>query len=218
MTRVFKFNSSVLFAVLTTVISSLAVATDIAVVGLFKDQAVVRFDQGLHTLKVGQTNEAGLVLLAVESSGARIRYKNETRLYPVVRDYSGGYQTRKQAQATLRLNERGQYLSPGSINGQSVNFQLDTGANLVALSATEAQRLGIDYLTGQAGMAETAQGRVNIWVVTLTRVKIGELELSNVPAAIIEGNYPAHVLLGMSFLTRVKIQENQGLITLVQKM
>ncbi len=191
---------------------------DLSVVGLFKDQAVVRYDQALYTLKVGQRHESGLQLLAVESDGARIAYQNETRLYPIARDFSRGYQTPKQTLATLRLNERGQYLAPGSINGRPANFQLDTGANIVALSQADAERLGIDYLEAEQAMADTAQGRVNIWRVVLERVKIGELELNNVQGAIVEGNYPNYVLLGMSFLSRVNMREHQGVMTLAKKL
>lgn len=191
---------------------------DLAVVGLFKDQAVVRYEQALYTLKVGQRHESGLQLQAVESGGARITYQNETRLYPIVRDFSRGYQAPKQTLATLRMNELGQYVTPGSINGQGVSFQLDTGANVVALSQTEADRLGLDYLEAEQAVADTAQGRVNIWRLSLNKVKIGELELSNVQGAIVEGRYPTYILLGMSFLSRVKMQEDQGVITLVKKM
>lgn len=213
----FGFKGALLGMALVLPVSVLGEG-DLAVVGLFKDQAVVRYEQALYTLKVGQRHESGLQLQAVESGGARITYQNETRLYPIVRDFSRGYQAPKQTLATLRMNELGQYVTPGSINGQGVSFQLDTGANVVALSQTEADRLGLDYLEAEQAVADTAQGRVNIWRLSLNKVKIGELELSNVQGAIVEGRYPTYILLGMSFLSRVKMQEDQGVITLVKKM
>ena len=134
------------------------------------------------------------------------------------RDYSGGYKKRTQAQASISLSDRGQYLTAGSINGRPVDLLLDTGANTMALSAYRASSLGIDYKwTGQPTMVVTAQGNARAWQVVLNKVKVGDIEQHQVPAVVIEGRFPVHVLLGMSFLSSVKMSENQGVITLVQK-
>ena len=48
------------------------------------------------------------------------------------------------------------YLTPGSINGFSVDFLVDTGASAIALNAPTAKRLGIDYVKGEVIGVKTA--------------------------------------------------------------
>ena len=55
---------------------------------------------------------------------------------------------------------------------------------------------------------------VAAWSVTLRSVDVGGIAVNNVPATVVEGNYPAMVLLGMTYLRHVKIEENQGILTL----
>ena len=43
-----------------------------------------------------------------------------------------------------------------------------------------------------------------------------KIKAHNVQAAVITGTYPLEILLGMSFLKQVSIQENAGVMTLVQ--
>ena len=203
-----------LFAVVS---SSLVMAANISVVGLFKNQAVVRFGSQLQTLKVGESHASGLRLISVSRAGAEIEYQGELAHYAMGRDYSGGYRARTQAQAVISLSGRGQYLTAGSINGRSVDFLLDTGATSLAMSSNQAKALGIDYKwTGRPSMVTTAQGQAKAWAVTLNKVKVGDIEQAQVSAVVIEGRFPLNVLLGMSFLSRIKMTENQGVITLLQ--
>jgi aspartyl protease family protein len=48
-------------------------------------------------------------------------------------------------------------------------------------------------------------------------VKVGGLEVLGVEGAVIEGDAPVEVLLGMSFLNRVKWREDQGVLLLESK-
>lgn len=196
---------------------SVLVAGNISVVGIFENQAVVRFGTQLQTLKVGEPNASGIQLISVSRAGAEIAYQGQVRHYPMGRDYSGGYRARTQAQAVISLSSRGQYLTAGSINGRPVEFLLDTGATSMAMSSYQAKSLGIDYKwTGQPSIVVTAQGRAKAWRVILKKVKVGDIEQNQVDAVVIDGQFPVHVLLGMSFLSQVKMTENQGVITLLQ--
>ncbi|WP_428634868.1 retropepsin-like aspartic protease family protein, partial [Sedimenticola sp.] len=53
--------------------------------------------------------------------------------------------------------------------------------------------------------------------VTLDEVQVGELALQNVEAVVVEGNSPHRVLLGMSFLSRVKMEHKGALMVLQRK-
>ncbi|MNR56009.1 hypothetical protein D3C85_1764960 [compost metagenome] len=65
--------------------------------------------------------------------------------------------------------------------------------------------------------ASTAAGTVNAWRVTFDRVKVGGIEVLGVEGAVIEGEAPVEVLLGMSFLNRVRWREEQGVLMLESK-
>ena len=49
----------------------------------------------------------------------------------------------------------------------------------------------------------------------LDRVRVGEIELHQVEAVVLEGSLPQQVLLGMSFLKRIRM-ENQGTMLLLR--
>jgi aspartyl protease family protein len=63
----------------------------------------------------------------------------------------------------------------------------------------------------------TASGVERAWGVNLDSVKVGELELRNVGAVVLDGNQPAKVLLGMSYLGRLEMANSGSLMTLRKK-
>ena len=111
----------------------------------------------------------------------------------------------------------GQYRIRGAINNRYVDFLIDTGASVVALSSAAAESLGIDYASGQRGAVQTAQGNAESYFLTLDRITVAGLTAHNVQAAVINGHYPVDILLGMSFLRQVSMSENAGVMKLVQK-
>ena len=62
----------------------------------------------------------------------------------------------------------------------------------------------------------TAQGQANSYLVELDSVTVGGIETHHVRAAVIPGNYPVEVLLGMSFLHKVKMEQQAGVLVLKQ--
>ena len=84
---------------------------------------------------------------------------------------------------------------------------VDTGATLVAMGRDEAQRLGLDLSSATQGMTQTANGPTPILLVTLDSVRVGEVRVSNVAAAIVPQAMP-YLLLGNSFLSRFQMQRH----------
>ena len=105
----------------------------------------------------------------------------------------------------------------GSINGLSVRFLVDTGATSIALSTDEARRLGINYLSGVRAQGSTASGTVPIYRVRLDNVRVGDITLNNVEAAILEGSGLKIALLGMSFLNRTAMKRDGDTLTLTRR-
>ncbi len=196
----------------------LAEAPHIIVVGLFKDTAVVKINGQQQLLKVGQRSQEGVLLVSANSKQATLEYKEHTQVFPLGQDIGQGFAAKESSQAIIRMTPHGQYLTAGSINSLPVTFLVDTGATSVAMSTGVAKRLGLDFrLTGVRGSAHTAGGVVASWQVTLDKVKVGDILLRNIRAIVLEQGGMHEVLLGMTFLSRVEMRENKGVMYLKQK-
>lgn len=104
----------------------------------------------------------------------------------------------------------GHYHLTLSVNGQPLDFVVDTGASQIVLSREDAVRVGIDpgslaYL----GSAQTANGVVRTANVTLDTVRLGEMTDRSVPAVVNDGQMDAS-LLGMSYLRQFERIEIEG--------
>jgi aspartyl protease family protein len=106
------------------------------------------------------------------------------------------------------------YQVAGTINGRSVQFLVDTGATTVAMNDATARGLGIDYRAGERSLVETASGIVEAFAVNLTEVAVGGIRVPNVRAMVIRGAQPSRVLLGMTFLSRTRIEHVQDALVL----
>jgi aspartyl protease family protein len=113
----------------------------------------------------------------------------------------------------LTAGPGGHFITDGSINGQAVSFMVDTGATVVALSQADAARIGLDLRSGRASLSSTANGTVPVVEVTLTSVRVGGIEISNVKAVVMPAQMP-HVLLGNSFLTRFQMRRDNDVLRL----
>ena len=193
-------------------------AADVALVGLIGAKAIVVIDGGApRTLAPGQKTAEGVLLLGTEKDAASFDIDGrKTTLRMGGRAYSAPTSPGKQ-RVTLNADARGHFVTTGSINGGSVRFLVDTGATFVSLPAAEAQRLGIDYLRGQRGSMQTANGVIAAYRVRLDSVRIGDIEVNNVDA-VVSGNGALSVtLLGMSFLNRMQMQRDGQSMTLIKR-
>ena len=139
----------------------------------------------------------------LEVNGQRARYKMGGA---ISLQFNEPTTTSKQIYA----DQRGMFHTVGSINGYTVNFLVDTGATTIAMNANQARRLGLDFrLQGELTQAQTASGVARAYYLKLDIVKVGDISQRNVDALVIDGTHPREVLLGMSFLNRLKV-EKQG--------
>lgn len=196
-----------MLAVVLAVSIGTAQAATIDVVGIFPGKAVVAIDHGApRSIAVGDT-VAGFKLVAVGSDSATFLVDGRRQTIPMG-SYLAGPPDRGRATATIGQDGSGHYLANGSINGASTRFLVDTGATLVVLSARDADRLAIQYKQAPRAVATTANGTVPYRVVKLDRIKVGDVELTNVEAGVMEGGYDGPPLLGMSFLSRTEVSRD----------
>ncbi|AMD01441.1 MULTISPECIES: retropepsin-like aspartic protease family protein [Halomonas] len=104
----------------------------------------------------------------------------------------------------LERNRSGHFMATGRINGEPVEFLLDTGATYVAVPADLAGRLGLER-TGSAWF-NTANGRVRGDLTMLNEVSLGGFTADQVRGSISPGLDGDVALLGMSFLNRFDIE------------
>ena len=91
------------------------------------------------------------------------------------------------------------------------------GATTIALSSGDATRLGIDYRKGRPGMMGTANGVATAYALKLDTVRVGDIVLNNVDAAVLEGNPMPFALLGMSFLNRMEMKREGQTMVLIRR-
>jgi aspartyl protease family protein len=93
---------------------------------------------------------------------------------------------------------------------------VDTGASLISMGVSDARRIGLNYLQGQPGLSNTANGVVQVYRVKLDTVRLGDITLNNVDA-VVHGSDMPWVLLGMSFLNRVQMSRAGDELKLVKR-
>ncbi len=196
-----------------------AFATDVNVIGLFSNKAVVVINRGSpRTLSVGDTTAEGVKLISADRNAAVMEIDGRRQTLEMGQHFAtSASRNTGGGTVTLSSNSQGHYITDGQVNGQHVRFLVDTGATLVSLSVADARRMGIDYLSGQRGYSLVADGRkVASYRVKLDSVTLGDITIFGVEASIGEGDIGA-ALLGMSFLSRTEMRREGQVLTLTKR-
>jgi aspartyl protease family protein len=128
---------------------------------------------------------------------------------------SGGA-TPTSSRVVLTAGNGGHFFALGQINGKSAQMVVDTGATAVSLSTAEAQRMGINYTSGQPVQMSTANGVIPGWTIKLGAVKVGDVVVHGVDAIVSAGSMP-YVLLGNSFLTHFQMTRTNDQMVLEKR-
>ena len=194
-----------------------AAAANVSLIGVVPGKAaVLAVDGGNPKLvKIGQSWK-GIRVIAVDKQHAVVEIDGAERRLPLGQHYRSGATTTDRQKVVLAADPRGHFVVDGAVNGGRVRFILDTGATVVALPGADAARLGIDYRKGRAGRIDTANGPTLAWGVQLDTVKVGDIELRNVEAVVVESGLEI-ALLGMTFLNRVEMTRDGSTMTLIRR-
>jgi len=191
--------------------------TQIEVQALMPGMVVLMIDGNRATLKTGDKSQ-GVKLISSTTKTAVLEVNGEKKNYQLGTTISTNFKPREFITERVVFDDHGMFRSYGSINGQSVNFLIDTGATTVAMSAKEARKLGIQYrIDGIPTTARTASGIAEAWSVQLKSVRLGKLLEHNVRGLVIDGDYPGQVLLGMTFLNRMKVEKEGNIMKITRK-
>jgi aspartyl protease family protein len=118
---------------------------------------------------------------------------------------SAGHADDQPRETVLERSDGGHFYANVEVNGQLVRFLVDTGASGVALTESDAERIGIDFDRGayeQVGIG--ASGPIRGKFVTLDKVSLDGKAAHDVEGAILEGSDIS--LLGQNYLGRFSIE------------
>jgi len=111
-------------------------------------------------------------------------------------------------------NDQGHVVIDAAVNGSSMQLLVDTGASLVTLTPADARAAGITSRELVFNhRVSTANGLARMASVRLREIRVGQLSIYDVPAAVLENLNIS--LLGMSFLSRLQSYEmREGKLTI----
>jgi aspartyl protease family protein len=106
---------------------------------------------------------------------------------------------------SIPRDARGHFQTDGRIDGQRVNFMVDTGASLVALNEKSAARFGLrpsrsDY----NATVTTANGTIKAARAQIAMIELDGVMVRDVDAMVLPDEALSENLLGLSFLSKLK--------------
>lgn len=105
--------------------------------------------------------------------------------------------------AAVVMGPDGHYWAEADVDGTRVRFLVDTGATAVALTPTDARRLGLDLdHLNFSQVVRTASGEAHAAPVELDYVAVAGARVDKVQALVLDQGLPTS-LLGMTYLGRL---------------
>ena len=211
-------KSLVVVAQLLAAAAGAHAASSVMLTGTIGSRAILIVDGAPpKTVAVGETFQ-GVRLVSlqaeqavVELEGKRVNLRMDT---PV--SIGGGTGTGGGSRIVLPADSRGHFMTQGAINGRPVTFMLDTGATSIAMSAADAQRIGLDYSKGQRVQMSTANGVASGYKLRLQSVRVGDVEVYDIDAIVSPQPMP-FVLLGNSFINRFSMRRDADQMVLEKR-
>jgi aspartyl protease family protein len=106
---------------------------------------------------------------------------------------------------SIARDARGHFQTDGRIDGQRIDFMVDTGASVIALNEKSAARFGLRPSRGDYNATvSTANGTIKAARTQLAMVEIGGLVVHDVDAMVLPDEALSENLLGLSFLSKLK--------------
>jgi aspartyl protease family protein len=106
---------------------------------------------------------------------------------------------------SIPRDARGHFQTRGSIDGQRIDFMVDTGASLVALNEKSAARFGLRPSRSEYNATvTTANGTIKAARTHLAMIELDGLAVRDVDAMVLPDEALSENLLGLSFLSKLK--------------
>ena len=166
-------------------------------------------DRTLRTMRAGERTPEGVALLAATTDDATLVVDGREMVLRLGE--------RSDGKVTLFADRDRRFRARVQVNGTSAIGLIDTGAEAVTIGRRLAAELGLDYASGRRAKLNTVVGQVPGFLVTLGSVKIGPIEVANVPGVVADSDAPEFglVLVGATFLSRVQLEQHGNRLTLI---
>ena len=106
---------------------------------------------------------------------------------------------------SIPRDARGHFQTDARIDGQRIDFMVDTGASVVALNETSAARFGLRPSRGEYNATvTTANGTIKAARAHIAMMDVGGLIVRDVEAMVLPDEALSENLLGLSFLSKLK--------------
>jgi aspartyl protease family protein len=106
---------------------------------------------------------------------------------------------------SIPRDARGHFQTNGRIDGQRVDFMVDTGASVVALNEKSAARFGLRPSRSEYNATvSTANGTIKAARTRIAMIELGGLIVRDVDAMVLPDEALSENLLGLSFLSKLK--------------
>lgn len=118
------------------------------------------------------------------------------------------------AEVILSPSPNGNFYVKGQINGQDVIFVVDTGATAVSIPDRLRWKLGLTR--GRYLQSATANGIAGMYEAQVKHISVGPLRFKDVTAVLYPNAPDDTVLLGMTALRNVRMEQQNGRMVLQQ--
>jgi aspartyl protease family protein len=157
-------------------------------------------------LFIGMMMPAGQPVPAVDQPNSNLILTPQTKATPdtgsAIKPH--GYET------ILPRHEDGHFYADAMVNGQPVHFLVDTGASMIALTASDAQKIGMNFSPSEFEVVgRGASGDVLGKEVTFHHVTLDNKEAWDLHGAVLADGLGVS-LLGQNFLAQVGTVEIKG--------
>jgi aspartyl protease family protein len=186
-------------------------ATSVYVMSVGYGDAQVRInDRSLYVLRIGEVSPEGVKLIDVQNVVAVLQVDGRVMNMRIGQSTS--------TQTVLTADGQGHFFTTVLINGVPVRGVIDTGATHISLGVADAQRMGLNYQQGQHGVSQTANGLINVYLVNIPHVQVGDIALSNITGSVrVDATaQQTPVLIGMSFLRHVDLRRSGNTMLLIR--
>ncbi|MCA0892774.1 retropepsin-like aspartic protease family protein [Microbulbifer agarilyticus] len=198
----------------TLLVPVIAGAQEVRLQAIFGTSAMFEVNGKQRLLKSGKTSPEGVTLVSVTSEYALVRIDGREQKLTLAAPVAANYAEAQRAEVRLNPDSRGHYSTTAWINGRRVNVMVDTGATSIAFNYPTAKSLGLDLSRARPMTVSTASGVEKAYRLQLASVTIGGITVHNVEATVLGSDFPSVTLLGNSFLSRVDMQQQDGLLLL----
>jgi aspartyl protease family protein len=197
-----------------------AAAQSVAINGTLGSKALLIVDGSFpKSVAVGESYK-GVKVLSIQNDKVTVEMGGQRQTLrvgdaPASIGNSAGAQL-SGARVVLTAGPGGHFMTDGQINGRTVQFMVDTGATSIAMSESDARRIGLNYRNGEPVRMGTANGVTQGWRISLNTVRVGDVMISGVEAVVTPGEMP-YVLLGNTFLSRFQMTRNNDQMVLERR-